>query len=162
MTIDDSRLRTLYAKSAIAKALLDHFAERQNSASETTVDTMEGTLTRAGVQASRGAIVGVFRDLEAAGAGEFIVGRKKHPSRFHWTGESVAVGKRARSKLSISSDHSPPVQVRSVSSDVPRGLVQHLFLLRVGMTVSFALPADLTPVEAARLADFIKTLPFER
>lgn len=37
----------------------------------------------------------------------------------------------------------------------------HGFQLRPDLLVSFRLPADLTTPEAARLADFIKTLPFD-
>jgi transcriptional regulator with XRE-family HTH domain len=38
--------------------------------------------------------------------------------------------------------------------------IRHSFHLRPGVSVSFALPEDLTPGEADRLARFIKSLPF--
>jgi hypothetical protein len=37
----------------------------------------------------------------------------------------------------------------------------HTFQLRSNLTVSFRLPSDLRPTEAGRLADFIRTLPFD-
>jgi hypothetical protein len=162
MALDDTRLRMLYAKSAFAKAILDHFADRQNNATETTIDTMIAVLERQGAQPSRPQIVEVFRDLGAAGAGEFIVGRKKHPSRFHWLEDSSSVGKRARVTPSNSKEQVLPVQGHPERSSAARDLIEHPFLLRPGLPLSFALPADLTQVEAARLADFIKALPFER
>src|SRR5690349_6249108 len=38
--------------------------------------------------------------------------------------------------------------------------IRHSFHLRPGVSVSFALPEDLTPGEADRLASFLKSLPF--
>ena len=37
----------------------------------------------------------------------------------------------------------------------------HASQLRRNQRVEFRLPTDLTPLEAARLADFLKTLPLE-
>jgi hypothetical protein len=161
MPSDVTKLQSLYAKSAISKAVLEHFAERQNKANETPLDTMAGILERQGIEAARSAVVEVFRDLEAAGAGEFVVGRRGHASRFRWTEDSTSVGKRARAS-------SAGAKVAQTSPLVPTqrpqhpGLAEHSFLLRPGVTVSFLLPPDLSQVEAARLADFIKALPFDR
>jgi hypothetical protein len=41
-------------------------------------------------------------------------------------------------------------------------LLEHQFRLRRDVRVSFRLPADFNSAEASRLADFIKTLPFDR
>ena len=40
------------------------------------------------------------------------------------------------------------------------GMVEHPYRLRKDLDVRLALPADLTRVEAGRLAAFIQTLPF--
>jgi len=161
MPADASKLQTLYVKSAIAKAVLDHFAERQNNASETTLDTMVAVLTRQGIEVSRSAMVEVFRDLDTAGAGEFIVGRKGHPSRFLWQEDSSLVGKRARTPSSTKDRAATPPQ-QADRPALQQNFVEHPFMLRPGVTVSFALPADLSQGEASRLADFLKTLPFDR
>jgi hypothetical protein len=158
----DSLLRMLYAKSAVAKAMLDHFAERQKNASETTVESMIATLERQGLPVSRATVVEIFRDLDAAGAGRFLVGRKQHPSRFVWSEESCSVGRRARNGGASDAGESAPAPAVVNRVKPPPGFVDHPFLLRPGVQISVSLPPDLTQTEATRIAEFIKTLPFDR
>jgi len=159
-TID---LQTLYAKSAIAKGFLDHFADRQNNASETTVDSMITILERQGLDPNRSAIIEIFRDLESIGVGRFVVGRKQHVSRFFWSSESRGIGRQARSEVPSADyqvDVAPSVSVAPGSSS--RGFVSHPYLLRPGVQIAIDLPTDLNQTEATRIAEFIKTLPFDR
>ncbi len=44
----------------------------------------------------------------------------------------------------------------------PAGTIMHKFQLRPHWQVDLALPLDLTEREAARLSEFIKTLPFDK
>lgn len=160
-SLDVDALRRLYAKSANAKAVLDHFADRQKNASETTVDTISATLNRGGVDVPRAEIVGILRDLARAGAGQFVVGRKGHLSRFVWTGSSTEIGTSAQGGASRRNSEPGPLTASSLPQRV-KGFVEHPFLLRPGVGVSLGLPSDLTLTEARRIADFVLSLPFER
>jgi hypothetical protein len=164
-------LRELYKADKTAQALFDTLAKRVNNSREQKVDQLERSLANDGVEASRRDITRVLKALEHAGCGEYIVGRKGHPSRFRWDVEMVAVGRYA---AGISTDigqvdPSLPSEDEDISAEVgpdgrsaasPREFT-HGFQLRPQLPVSFRLPADLTTAEAARLADFIKTLPFD-
>lgn len=164
-------LRVLYKTDKTAKALFDTLAKRVNNSREQRVDQMERSLANDGVAASRREITRVLKALEDAGCGEYIVGRKGHPSRFRWDVEMVAVGRYAAGISTDIGQVSPglPTEDDDISAEVgsdglsaasPREFT-HGFQLRPDLPVSFRLPADLTTAEAARLADFVKTLPFD-
>ena len=46
-------------------------------------------------------------------------------------------------------------------AETPEGSIEHRYQLRPDRQVLLVLPADLTAREAGRLAEFIKTLPFD-
>ena len=120
------------------------------------VDALEGMVRTLG----RGAIVDALRALESLGGlGTFVVGRRGQPSRFQWredphnvTGAlEILTAQDATSRLRENLPAAP--------SEAPE-LLNHHFRLRPNLTVELRLPENLTSTEAARLADFIKTLPF--
>ena len=103
-------------------------------------------------------MIKVFEQLAELEYGRFVEGRHGHPSRFIWSSSSVDVGRAA-----IGTD---VVEIALVAAqddeeddeeEVP--LVSHPFNLRPGVTVSIALPGDLTEKEADRLAGFLQSLP---
>lgn len=157
-TIDSERLRLLYSGNPTAKMLMDHFAGRQRDRAETTVDRLFERLIAEGKPVTRSDLVQVFRELQGLGAGSFIVGRKGHPSRFRWSVSSVELGKAAPG-----GEASVPVPRPAKSQSRERSdVISHRFVLRADFTVSFLLPSDLSSAEAARLSDFVRTLPFEK
>ena len=121
------------------------------------VDRMLELLGADGQVLSRSEVIEVFRALEKLGAGTFIVGRKKHPSRFQRTVNLIELGKAARGDnqtvVAVTRSDLPPPAIKS-------DVISHRYVLRPGFTVSFQLPQDLTTIEATRLAEFLKTLPF--
>jgi hypothetical protein len=154
-------LRELYGTDKTARALFDNLAKRVYNSREQSVDQLERCLEKDDVEVSRRDITHLLKELQRAGCGEYIVGRKGHPSRFRWYVETVDIGRRA---AGIPSDigHGSP-NGGQVDGDSPASSDEftHRFQLRPDLLVSLRLPADLTTPEAARLADFIKTLPFE-
>lgn len=52
------------------------------------------------------------------------------------------------------------VKSRSVTKVRGAGLLEHRFWLRSGLSVNLALPGDLRPDEAERLAEVVRNLPF--
>jgi hypothetical protein len=89
------RLSALYSENENAKSILNDFADRFRKRNVTTLDQVLNRV--AGV--SRSEAIRVFRSLEDIGCGEFIEGRKGHPSRFAWTDDLTAVGRAARGEV---------------------------------------------------------------
>jgi hypothetical protein len=161
-------VRELYSIDKTARALFDNLAKRVYNSREQSVDQLERCLEKDGVDVSRRDITHLLKELQRAGCGEYIVGRKGHPSRFRWYVETVDVGRRAAGipsdigHGSLNGDEDTLAETRA-DGDSPASSDEfmHRFQLRPDLLVSLRLPADLTTPEAARLADFIKTLPFE-
>ncbi len=108
----------------------------------------------------RGAIVDALRALDSIRVGNFIVGRRGQPSRFEWEA-SPAVVEKALEELEAPQDATSRLdESPSAAQAAEQKLLSHQFRLRPNLTVELRLPMDLTSTEAARLADFIKTLPF--
>src|SRR5262245_46879468 len=84
-TPDLQRIRQLYAKSAVARAFLDHVAGRKNDQSETKIERILNLLRREGYDFSKRDIRGLFRNLEELSCGTYIIGRRGYPSRFKWS-----------------------------------------------------------------------------
>jgi hypothetical protein len=159
--IDMEKLKYLYANDSVAKAVLDYLAARQNNATETKVDRLANCLWQAGHQFSRRDVVVFLKELGQAGCGSFVIGRRGQPSRFEWTVQMISVAKAAKGEqlsvelLDITNEK--PLE----EEDVQIGMLRHPYRLRPDMTVTLDLPDNLTAKEALRLAEFIKTLPFE-
>jgi hypothetical protein len=155
--IDRKKLRSLYVGDKNAKAVLDYFSARERNRSITTVDRLLHKLIADGDDMSRGDVVGVLQRLDEVGCGRFIPGRKGHPSRFEWAVNLVDVGRAAAGEsietFEAASDSDP--------DDGQDVLLEHHFRLRKDLEVPFRLPADFTAAEAARLAAFIQTIPFD-
>lgn len=154
--IDLDGLRQLYKGNQAARALLDHFAERERNRKETPVHRLLSTLPATGDKPSRAQVIQVLKKLEDFGCGRFVVGRHGAKSRFVWRASLVSVAQAASGEL----DEVESAPEDNGSEDT--AMIDHAFQLRRDTTVTITLPADLTVVEAVRLADFLKTLPFER
>ena len=107
---------------------------------------------------SRGDVIWVFRKLDSFGCGSFKVGRKGHQSRFEWDVKMVEVGQAAAGETEQVEEVSPE---EAGEENGGNSLFKHTFRLRPDQSVTVELPADLTSQEAARMARFIETLPFQ-
>lgn len=87
-------VRAFYQENPDAERLFDWTASLERDASETTIRRM-----RTKLQMSRGAAISLARGLEAAGCGEFIVGRRGSPSRFRWAYSRVSLGLAASGEI---------------------------------------------------------------
>jgi hypothetical protein len=155
--VDLGKLRELYSRNKVAAAVLDYFAGRKNAARRTTVDRVLKVMREQGAEISRGGLIEVFRNLEAAGCGTFVVGRRGQPSRFAWQVGLVSVGQAAAGK----GEHIEDISGDAVEEETGEQTLEHRFQLRPDQQVRLELPRDLTSREASRLADFIRTLPFD-
>jgi hypothetical protein len=148
------RLRELYQESESARAVLNDFAERRRRQHVTKLDQLLNRV--AGV--TRSEAIRVFRTLEEIGCGEFIEGRKGHPSRFSWADDLTDVGRAARGEVpSVATlDEDEEDDNRNGKNAFER---EHPFELRDNYIARVRVPADLNEREAERLAMFVRSLP---
>jgi hypothetical protein len=105
-------------------------------------------------------VIEVLRALQSLGFGEFKAGRKGWPSRFETEYGLVSVGRVATGE-SADVETVTAEDVEENEDDERDQMLDHRYQLRPGFVIAFSLPQNLTRNEAIRLADFIKTLPFE-
>jgi hypothetical protein len=153
---DVRKLRDLYKKSPTARLIFDHLASRQRNRQETTVDRIHALIVSDRHDVDRDEVIDFFRELENLHCGDFLVGRRGHPSRFEWSVEMTTAARAAAGEV----DHIPALEPRTGPGPDATNALEHTFRLRPDFEVAMLLPSDLTPAEAQRLSDFIRTLPF--
>jgi hypothetical protein len=102
--------------------------------------------------------------------GTFKAGRRGHPSRIDWAApvgslcghdfteqESSALG---GIDAEPQNEAESPVKTPHCVVSGAEAMIEHPFALRPGLRVTLSLPADLTQIEAERLATFLRSLPF--
>lgn len=158
--INTAALRSLYAESRSAKGAFDHFAQRQNNSSKTTIDRLQAALRANGQDVSRRDLIDLFKALEEAHCGTFVVGRRGRPSRFEWDVGLTDVGRSAAGEqVKVEAITQAETADLDDDGDDIAALVEHRYRLRADLELALPLPLDLTPSEAGRIADFIRTLP---
>ena len=177
------QLRELYNSSPAAREILASFADWENK-KVTSVKRLHRRLARKGSAIDRPEIVQFFQSLHAMGLGEFLSGDEGRRPRFVWgyplldlprvasgeawelqpLQESPEIGN-GHSEIELDEDdilEDSPVGDSRGGSLSGGSMIKHIYRLRGDYVVKLRLPMDLTPTEAGRLADFIKTLPFGR
>jgi len=159
--VDVKGLKRLYIDNAIAQVTMDHFAARQKNSSVTTVDTLSRILASQGREFPRTEIIDFFRKLEKFGCGRFWIGRRGQPTRFEWEAQPISVAMASKGEQRPI-EYLDSEDVEDVDDDdVLSGNIRHTFHLRPNLAIKFDLPDNLTGREAARLSEFVKSLPFE-
>jgi hypothetical protein len=152
------RLKQLYKKDRIARVMLDSFATYQRNRTTMKVDHLLLKLRNMDSEVTRADIVRILKELEILGFGRYVLGRWSHPSRFQWAASVAEVGKAASGEETTVQQL--PESSGEVSDEEP-DLLAHSFQLRPELQITIELPSDLTRTEAARLAKFIESLPFD-
>jgi hypothetical protein len=159
-SVDIKGLRRLYNSNGCARALLDYMATRKYNSMETTVDRLESVV---GDEWGRRDLVGVLKELQSLNCGEFIIGRRGQASRFQWAVQMISVGRTAKGDITgvelLKAEEAKPEE--SGETELPADAIRHVFNLRQNYLVTLELPTDLNSREANRLAEFIRTLPFD-
>ncbi|WP_371324085.1 hypothetical protein VX159_00725 [Dechloromonas sp. ZY10] len=157
LSMNISALESAYQTNQVAQAICDHMANRDKNQTETKLHRMLTHLQNDGFDFKRGDVIGAFRLLENVGCGKYVEGRHGWPSRFVWMTKSLLVSSAAKGQ-------EPPIHEATPDCDNDSAedieFIEHSFVLRPDIPISFELPADLTEYEASRIAAFIKTLPF--
>jgi len=165
--MDIEAIRKLYRSSAIARAAFEHFAAGKKNMTETSVNRLLAVLAAKGHNAGYGEVRDFLMELGNLNCGKYIQGRKGWPSRLKWSVGMVSLGQAATGKDSSVEELNETEAVdETQDAAAAQGLngdsdITVSYPLRPEREVEFALPKDLTTREAQRLADFIKTLPFE-
>jgi len=157
---DTNALRKLYGASNAAKAAFDYFAQRQYNSARTTVDRLLAALKQEGHDVARSDIVELFKALQSAGCGDFVIGRKGHPSRFEWTVGLADVGRSASGEPVKVEAISEAEKLETAEEEASAEMLEHRYRLRPDTELKISLPVNLTAAEATRIADFVRTLPF--
>lgn len=156
--LNEKAINGLYNSNVYAKAIFHELANMPRQ-DETVLDAIENKLAKSGKSVPRREIVNFFKSLQDFGAGEMIVGRKGHASRFHWQVDSINL-----SSIDASFPKTPaPINTAPdpLTAGAPTVLISHRFQLRPDLVISIQLPSDITTNEAFRLGQFINSLPFD-
>ena len=159
--VDISKLKSLFVSSKASSIAFEIFMEREKDSKETKLDRLEDLIRAKGVLPQRVETVSLLKGLEEAGCGRFVVGRRGSPSRFEWSVSLRSVGLAATSgsdavvQIDRDADENDSDELDDVNS------ILHSFVLRPDFRVKLELPVDLTAREARRLAEFLRTLPFD-
>jgi hypothetical protein len=152
---NDKAINALFLTNTTAQNVLKELSTMPRQ-DETLIENFEQKMLRKHEDVSRRDIVSVFKRLEEYGAGEFIPGRRGHPSRFRWGVDSLKVGDEKEEPA----QQPVPAQEnsRAYSSNI---MLSHHYQLRPDLIISVTLPADISTNEAHRLGQFINSLPFQ-
>jgi len=164
-------LQSVYKSFPGASEVLDLLAQGGKRVRATTVDSVVRRLRAKRIAVPRRQVIGVLKAIAEAGCGEFVVGRHTKPSRIVWSVSAASAGQVASGIdkdfeefdagwEDLEDEAEDDYLIKE--SDFDDEVISHTFRLRRDMTVDFRLPKDLTATEAARLADFMQTLPFLR
>jgi hypothetical protein len=150
-------LTRIYEENPAVKAICDHMANRPNNQRETLLHRMIAHLARDGSDFRKTEVIQGFRQLAEAECGKYVEGRHGWKSRFVWSVKSRRVAAAAL-KQEAPAEVEADDEIEEAADDE---MIEHAYVLRPDLSLSFDLPADLTRNEAERLATFIGTLSFE-
>jgi len=164
LNVDTQELQTLYSSSRKAATLFDYLSSRERNYRETRPETLMLRVSQqSGFTFERSEMIRFLRSIENAGCGKYIEGRRGHNSRFVWHVRMSDVGRVAKGEqIEVS-----VVNGEETATMEPDGAAQeeaaitHRFYLRPNFLVEMNLPKDVRTTEAERIADWVKTLPFE-
>lgn len=147
-------IRRLYKENATAQALFDWVASRQRDASSTTITRLSSQL---GI--SRGEAVVLARQLETAGCGDYVVGRRGSKSRFEWAFSCISLGQAAAGEDDELEEVANPVPdseeeagedgeaIAAPAGAVTDAVVAHLTIARAKQGLALSLGVPITNIE---------------
>lgn len=110
--LDQVHVRAIYAKDPIARVVLDYVADRRRALNAISADSIIDLCEAHNQVVTREMVMATMRELEEAGAGLFLCGRRGHVSRLRFSLTSRIVGMVAKGL------HDLPVQDESITEPV--------------------------------------------
>lgn len=144
--MDVQNLKSMYDADRTAHVVLNHLAHTR-AVKTMTVDKLLSDLQGS---LKREEVIPLLRQLQQAGCGQFLAGRRGHQSRFEWTVKSSEAGQAVSTTLNVA------------KNDDIAAVLKHSYQLRPNFHVELVLPANFNSTEADRLAAYIRTLPFTK
>jgi hypothetical protein len=155
-TVNISLFKTVYAENQAVKAICDHLAGRSKNQYETKLHRIIHHLDFEGYEFKHAEVIAALRKLEEVNLGKFVEGRRGWLSRFVWNVGSLNVAALATDGESALIDLDMEDEFLTECDD----LIEHTFVLRPDLSVTFELPSNLSAQEADRLSAFLQSLPF--
>jgi hypothetical protein len=150
-------LQQCYEANTAVRVICDHMADRANNQNETLLHRISLLLAQEGHEFKRSDLIAGFRRLEEAECGNYVEGRHGWKSRFVWSVKSKLVSGAAKG-----TETKADLVAEDADEEESAGeMIEHAYVLRPDLTISFELPTDLTVNEASRLAQFIGSLSFD-
>ena len=153
------KARASYASDGAFMKICDHLATHTKSRSETEALSLASSVSVTYAEA-----VAVFRRFEELEFGRFLVGRHGHPTRFRWSRRSADVAKAIKGEVDelpkTAEDPSEDAESASESGSTNGSTVVARYQLRPDFEITTVLPRDMTKDEAARFADYARTVYF--
>jgi hypothetical protein len=154
-------LRKLYlGEDEDYRSFFDIAAQRQRRRWATDVESIRTMLMEKTTESARI----VAKEMRRIGVGKFI-----NNQRVEWFFRLDTIGQVARGDHDDLLDKQAEANANNVSKlqelddeSPDEDYLSHAFRLRLDKTITVNLPSDLTVTEADRLADFVKSLPFNR
>lgn len=164
MAINAVTIQALGNESSLNSRFFGWLTKRQKHSAEITVNYAQRIIG----DCTRSDVITLFKSLEKAGLGEFILGRRGGVSRFFWHVNLPDVG-RAYEGLLDEIEQLDKAQewmegedidddAESAEEDQKSGWLQHKFPLRRGVVVTINLPEDLTESDAKRMSTWLMSL----
>ncbi len=127
-------VQTLYERNPQAKKLFDWTASLKNDAAETSIERLISVL-----DISRKSAVALAQELEEAGCGRFIIGRKGARSRFEWRFSRVSLGQVAAGETEeiepVSTNVATEAEEEAISDAKPLTIASAKALLALSLGV---------------------------
>jgi len=82
--LNETRVKEIAQASPTSKVIFGSLASRQRMRHQTDITRMQTQLKRAGQNIDTEAFMNTFKELEKAGVGSIVYGRKNNPNRFKW------------------------------------------------------------------------------
>lgn len=148
----DRAIKLSKSDSAVQK-LLRYVAAFGVPSSIVSVKDLEKIMAEKGVRIWYYDLVRALKGMDSLQLGQFISGRRGHETRFRASEMLPSVAKMA-------TVDAPVTTTEPVGAAGPPTPILHRFVLRHEFEVELRLPGNLTTIEAARLGDWLRTLPF--
>lgn len=173
-------IKTLSNASTTATSAMLLLALRERNKPYTPLAVMKDQLIKMGEKVVDADYKQFWKDLEAAGVGSLILGRKGNPDRFQWNyslkdvarsvvddkGEAIKAfaSKKPAKRVRLASKASRPARKaptpKPVLPPTPKATASVVYLIpvRKDVTLKVALPSDLTPSELAGICSAFKAI----
>lgn len=151
-------LKKIYKENYAVQLICDHMAGRSKNQNETALHRIIYYLEQAGKDFKRSDLIAAFRLLENSECGKYVEGRHGWKSRFIWSVKSKLVAGAAQGTQTKAALISEEESDEEIFDDE---MLEHSYILRPDLVVTFDLPTNLTKNEAQRLSQFIDSLSFE-